>query len=54
LAEPISIIDKDKFKEEYASPATKELKMRNNLKHVIKVGLDKKSRFLQTTGAKVG
>jgi type I restriction enzyme R subunit len=41
LAEPISIIDKDKFKEEYASPATKELKMRNNLKHVIKVGLDK-------------
>ena len=47
LAEPISIIDKDKFKEEIinASPATKELKMRNNLKHVIKVGLDKNPDF---------
>ena len=47
LAEPISIIDKDKFKEEImnASPATKELKMRNNLKHVIKVGIDKNPDF---------
>ncbi len=47
LAEPISIIDKDKFKEEImnASPATKELKMRNNLKHTIKVGLDKNPDF---------
>jgi type I restriction enzyme, R subunit len=47
LAEPISIIDKDKFKEEIlnASPATKELKMRNNLKHVIKVGLDRNPDF---------
>jgi type I restriction enzyme R subunit len=27
------------------SPATKELKMRNNLKHVIKVGLDKNPDF---------
>ncbi len=47
LSEPISIIDKDKFKEEImnASPATKELKMRNNLKHVIKVGLDKNPDF---------
>lgn len=47
LAEPISIIDKDKFREEIlnASPATKELKMRNNLKHVIKVGLDKSPDF---------
>lgn len=47
LAEPISIIDKDKFKEEImnASPATKELKMRNNLKHTIKVGLDKSPDF---------
>jgi type I restriction enzyme R subunit len=47
LAEPISIIDKDKFKEEImnASPATKELKMRNNLKHVIKVGMDKNPDF---------
>lgn len=47
LSEPVSIIDKDKFKEEImnASPATKELKMRNNLKHVIKVGLDKNPDF---------
>ncbi|UMB59993.1 type I restriction endonuclease [Lutibacter sp. A80] len=47
LAEPVSIIDKDKFKEEImnASPATKELKMRNNLKHTIKVGLDKSPDF---------
>lgn len=49
LAEPISIIDKDKFKEEImnASPATKELKMRNNLRHVIKVGLDKNPDFFK-------
>ncbi|MEQ8324027.1 MAG: type I restriction endonuclease [Vicingaceae bacterium] len=47
LAEPISIIDKDKFKEDIlnASPATKELKMRNNLKHTIKVGIDKNPDF---------
>lgn len=47
LAEPISIIDKDRFREEImnASPATKELKMRNNLKHTIKVGLDKNPDF---------
>ncbi|MRX65763.1 type I restriction endonuclease subunit R [Maribacter luteus] len=47
LETPISIIDKDKFKEEImnASPATKELKMRNNLKHTIKVGLDKNPDF---------
>ena len=47
LSEPISIIDKEKFKEEImnASPATKELKMRNNLKHTIKVGLDKNPDF---------
>lgn len=47
LAEPISIIDKDKFKQEImnASPATKELKMRNNLKHTIKVGIDKNPDF---------
>lgn len=47
LEEPVSIIDKDKFKEEImnASPATKELKMRNNLKHTIKVGLDKNPDF---------
>lgn len=47
LEEPISIIDKDRFKAEImnASPATKELKMRNNLKHTIKVGLDKNPDF---------
>jgi type I restriction enzyme R subunit len=47
LAEPISIIDQDKFKEEIlnASSATKELKIRNNLKHTIKVGLDKNPDF---------
>lgn len=49
LEEPISIIDKDKFKEEMmnASPATKELKMRNNLKHTIKVGIDKNPDFFK-------
>ena len=47
MAEPVSIIDKDKFREEIlnASPGTKELKMRNNLKHTIKVGLDKSPDF---------
>ena len=49
LEEPISIIDKDKFREEImnASPATKELKMRNNLKHIIKVGLDRNPDFFK-------
>ncbi|WP_417371460.1 type I restriction endonuclease subunit R [Gelidibacter japonicus] len=49
LNEPISIIDKDKFKEEMrgASPDTKELKMRNNLKHTIKVGIDKNPDFFK-------
>ena len=49
LEEPISVIDRDKFKEEImnASPATKELKMRNNLKHTIKVGLDKNPDFFK-------
>lgn len=47
LSEPISIIDKDKFRKQLldASPATKELKMRNNLKHTIKVGMDKNPDF---------
>lgn len=49
LKEPISIIDKDKFREEIlnASPATKELKMRNNLKHVIRVGTDRNPDFFK-------
>jgi type I restriction enzyme R subunit len=47
LSEPISIIDKDKFEEtiQNASPDSKELKMRNNLKHTIKVGLEKNPDF---------
>lgn len=49
LQEPISIIDKEKFKEELmnASPATKELKMRNNLKHTIKVSMDRNPDFFK-------
>jgi len=49
LQEPISIVDKDKFKEDIlnASPATKELKMRNNLRHVIKVGMDRNPDFFK-------
>ena len=49
LEEPISIIDKEKFKEEMmnASPSTKELKMRNNLKHTIRVGVDKNPDFFK-------
>jgi len=47
LKEPISIIDGEKFREELmnASPATKELKMRNHLKHTIKVSIDKNPDF---------
>ena len=47
LAEPVSILDQEKFKEEIrnASPETKELKMRNKLKHTIQVGLDKNPDF---------
>lgn len=47
LNEPVSIMDKEKFMEEimHASPASQELKMRNNLKHTIKVGLDRNPDF---------
>ena len=47
LEEPVSIIDRDKFREEIlnASPHTKELKMRNHLKHVIRTGIDKNPDF---------
>lgn len=43
LAEPVSIIDREKFKQEIlnASPGTKMLKMRNQLKHVIRLGMDR-------------
>lgn len=49
LQEPISIVDKDKFREDIlnASPSTKELKMRNNLRHVIKVGMDRNPDFFK-------
>lgn len=49
LEEPISIIDKDKFAEtlQNASPDSKELKMRNNLKYTIKVGLEKNPDFFR-------
>ena len=47
LAEPISIIDNDKFKEEILnlSPATKELVKRNHLIYTTKVGKDKNPDF---------
>ena len=47
LEEPISIIDRERFKKDImnASPETKELKIKNNLKHTIKVGLDKNPDF---------
>ncbi len=43
LAEPVSIIDREAFRQEilHASPGTKLLKMRNQLKHVIRLGLDR-------------
>lgn len=49
LEEPISILDKERFEKELqkSSPATKELKKRNNLKHTIKVGLDKNPDFFK-------
>ena len=47
LEEPVSIIDKDKFMKEMAkaSTSTKQLKMRNKLKHTVKVGMDKNPDF---------
>jgi type I restriction enzyme R subunit len=47
LEDPVSILDREKFLQELlnASPGTKELKMRNNLKHVIKTGIDKNPDF---------
>ena len=52
LAEPVSIIDKDKFTEEMmkASPTTNELFLQNNLKHTIKVGKDKNPDFYKPLG----
>lgn len=49
LDEPISVIDKDKFREEIlnASPATRELKMRNRLRYTIRVGIDKNPDFFR-------
>ena len=47
LEEPVSIIDKEQFRKDImnASPETKELKIRNNLKHSIKVGMEKNPDF---------
>jgi type I restriction enzyme R subunit len=55
LEEPISIIDHEKFKEELinASPSTKELKIRNNLKYTVKVGLDKNPDFYKPISEKL-
>jgi type I restriction enzyme R subunit len=49
LQEPVSILDREKFREEImnASPATKELKMRNNLRHIIRVGIDRNPDFFK-------
>ena len=49
LNEPISLYDRDKFRKEMekASLSTKELKMRNNLKHTIQVGIDKDPDFFK-------
>ncbi|GAB3332736.1 type I restriction endonuclease [Larkinella ripae] len=49
LAEPVSILDRDKFRADIlnASPATKELKMRNQLKYTIKVGMDRNPDFFK-------
>lgn len=49
LGEPISILDPDKFAEALAggSTATKELIIRNKLKHIIKVGEDKNPDFFK-------
>lgn len=49
LEKPVSIMDRKKFQEtiQDASPATKELKIRNNLKHSVKVGLDKNPDFFK-------
>jgi type I restriction enzyme, R subunit len=49
LAEPVAITDRERFKQEMmqASPATRELKMRNHLKYTIKVGIDKNPDFFK-------
>ncbi len=47
LEEPVSILDKEKFQQEIEgySEQTKELKMRNKLKHTIRVGIHKNPDF---------
>lgn len=49
LEEPVSIFEREKLRKELDkdSEATRELKMRNKLKHTIKVGLDKNPDFYQ-------
>ncbi len=47
LEEPVSILDRERFQQEIEgySEQTKELKMRNKLKHTIRVGLHKNPDF---------
>ena len=49
LAEPVSIIDREKFRAEIldAAPATRELKMRNQLKYEIKLGTARNPGYYQ-------
>ncbi|RTQ47507.1 type I restriction endonuclease subunit R [Hymenobacter gummosus] len=49
LAEPVSIIDREKFRADIldASPTTKELKMRHQLKYEIKLGLGRSPAYYQ-------
>lgn len=49
LAEPVSIVDREKFKADIldAAPATRELKMRNQLTYQIKLGTDRNPGYYQ-------
>jgi type I restriction enzyme R subunit len=49
LEAPISITNKEEFEAaiQNASPESKELKIRNNLKHTIQVGMDKNPDFFR-------
>ncbi|EAY25961.1 type I restriction endonuclease subunit R [Microscilla marina] len=55
LEEPVSIIDKQRFREELqnASPATQELSLRNNLRYVIKTGMGKNPDFYKPLGERL-
>ncbi len=55
LEGPVSILDRDKFEEEInkGSDKSKELKLRNNLKYTIKVGIDKNPDFFKPLAARL-